>query len=52
LSLVVFGKEVEFNSKEKGGAMFIVADKGASIGKGTEQGIVSRSGCFPLLYPL
>jgi hypothetical protein len=48
---VIFGREVEFDSEE-GGAMLIIADKGASISKGTGQGVVSSSGCFPLLYLL
>jgi hypothetical protein len=52
LSLVIFGREVEFDSKEEGGAVLVVADKGAFIGKVTRQDIVSSLGCFPLLYPL
>jgi hypothetical protein len=52
LPLVVFGREVEFDSREERGAVLIVADKGASIGKVTEQGVVSSLGCFLLLYPL
>jgi hypothetical protein len=49
---VVFGREVEFDSKEEEGAVLVVADKGAFIGRVTRQGVVSSSGCFPLLYPL
>jgi hypothetical protein len=51
LPLVVFGKEVEFNSEEEG-AVLIIADKKAFIGRGTGQGIISSLGCFPLLYLL
>jgi hypothetical protein len=52
LPLVVFGKEVEFNSEEKEGAVLIIADKEAFISKVTGQGVVSSLGCFSLLYPL
>jgi hypothetical protein len=52
LPLVVFGKEVEFDSEEEEGTVFVVADKEASIGRRTRQGVVSSSGCFLLLYPL
>jgi hypothetical protein len=51
LPLVVFSKKVEFDSEEEG-AMLIIANKKAFIGKGTEQGIISSLGCFPLLYLL
>jgi hypothetical protein len=52
LSLVIFGKEIEFNNKKKEGAVFIVVDKEVFISKVTKQGIVFSLGCFSLLYPL
>jgi hypothetical protein len=33
LLLVVFSKKVEFDSKEEGGAVLIIADKGAFISR-------------------
>jgi hypothetical protein len=51
LSLAVFGREVKFDSEERG-AVLVVMNKGAFIGRGTGEGIVFSLGCFPLLYPL
>jgi hypothetical protein len=46
---VIFNREVKFDSKEEEGAVLIITDKGAFIGRGTRQDIVSSSGCFSLL---